>query len=157
MSFFEKLFSPKKHSVEDAGTLLLSLAKKRGLSNENRDPVLAWAIFKEFCLTCQFTCDDDALLWEIGPYGNAEKGGHSFQWHLVRQFIVESGEDEDISQVYMDMTYSGGMEEERTAVVWSYDIEGDFSAFFAAAEACPDFSLPQGAALLSVSVGLDKV
>ncbi len=67
MGLFTKLFLPKRHAVEDSGTLLLALGRKRGLSDENREPMLAWAVFKEFCLEYHFQCDDDAVLWEIGP------------------------------------------------------------------------------------------
>lgn len=157
MALLEKLFPPKRHPVEDSGTLLLALARKRGLSNENRDLMLAWAVFKEFCLTYSFACDDDALLWEVGPYGRTGEGGRCFQWHLVRQFAVGPGEDEDLSQVHMDMVFSKKSGEEGEVALWSYDLEGEFPAFFAAVEAHPDFCLPEDIALESVSIGLDKV
>ena len=152
MGLFTKLFLPKRHAVEDSGTLLLALGRKRGLSDENREPMLAWAVFKEFCLEYHFQCDDDAVLWEIGPYGRLPDGRRTFQWHLVRQFIEGSGEDEDISQVHLDLTFSEDVGEERNAAVWSYDIEGDFNAFFAAVEARSDFSMPRGITLRTASV-----
>ncbi len=106
MGLLERLFrKDKRHKVEDSGTLLLALGRKRGLSDENREPMLAWTVFKEFCLEYHFQCDDDAVLWEIGPYGRLPDGRRAFQWHLVRQFIEGSGEDEDISQVHLDLTF----------------------------------------------------
>ena len=158
MGLLERIFGKeKRHKIEDSGTLLLALVKKRGLSDKNRDPALAWAAFKEYCLGYHFQCDDDAVLWEIGPYGRLPDGRRTFQWHLVRQLIEGSGEDEDISQVHLDLTFSEEVGEGRKAAVWSYDVEGDFNAFFTAVEARPDFPLPRGATLLTASVGLEKV
>lgn len=93
----------------------------------------------------------------LAPYGRLLDGRRTFQWHLVRLFIEGSGEDEDISQVHLDLTFSEDVGEERNAAVWSYDIEGDFNAFFAAVEARSDFSMPQGITLRTASVGLEKV
>ena len=158
MVFLEGLFRRnRRYKVQDSGTLLLALGRKRGFSDQNRDPMLAWMVFKEFCLEYHFQCEDDAVLWEIGPYGRTAGGEPCFRWHLVRQFTEGPGEDEDMSQVHLDLTFSKEPEEGRRATLWSYDFGGDLNAFFDAVEARPDFPLPKGTVVRVAMIGLEKV
>ena len=157
MGFWGKSSKIKRHQIEDSESLLSALARKRGLFGENGDPMLAWAVFKEFCLTYPFQCEDDAVLWEIGPYGVTDRGERCFQWHLVRQFVIGSGEDDDMTQVYLDMDFPEESGEGKSTSLWSYDLNGDFGAFFAAIEARPEFQIIRNKILYSVRIGLDNV
>lgn len=136
----------RPYPVEKAPDLLVDLLRRNGFSMEAPGPALAWALFKEFCQQYRFCCDDDALLWEIGPYVWLEEGGRAFQWHLVRQFTNDPGDDDNMKQLCFDLDFapclSGG---HPAASLWSYDFDGDFTAFFAAVEARPDFVLPADA------------
>ena len=119
--------------------------------------MLAWSVFREFCLEYRFQCDDDAVLWEIGPFGRLPDGTRTFHWHLVRQFICGSGEDDDIRQLCFDLDFPQGVGEGLKTNLWSYDIEGNFAAFFAAVEGKSDFLQACDGVPVSASVMLDQV
>lgn len=157
---FLDLFSHKKgkeYPVEQAVTLLNSLLKKRGFSSEKIDLMLAWSVFQEFCLDYHFRCDGDAILWEVGPYCWLPDGSRTFQWHLVRQFICGSGEDDDIRQLCFNLDFPKGVGEGLQTNLWSYDFNGDFIAFFAAVEAHSAFQASHDAVPAVATIRLDNV
>lgn len=147
----------EKHSVAHAASLLTEFLQKKNFSMEYPDLDLAWKAFKEFCLKYQFECNDDAILWEIGPYCWLPDGSRAFQWHLVRQFICGTGEDDDMLQLCFDLNFPPEVETDLRANLWSYDFGGDFKAFFTAVEARPDYKLTSKMKPVSLTVSLEQV
>lgn len=147
----------KAYPVDQAAALFQTLLRQKGFSMEAPDLSLAWRTFQTFCREYRFQCDDDAVLWEIGPYGRTARGEKVFQWHLVRQMSQAPGEDEDMQQLCFDLDFPAGVGERLRAAVWSYDYDGDLAAFFSAVEARADFSLPAGVRPTAASVRLDRV